>query len=77
MRVLPQEVLEAELDKVLSIRRAYWFNQLLGTCRMLVDNRLGASRPIAEGPFVKHLPDRVEHLLALRSRQEQLIAGKV
>ena len=36
-RVLPQEALEAELDKILSIRGEYRFNQLRDACRTLAD----------------------------------------
>lgn len=36
-RVLPRETIEAELDKILSIRGEYRFNQLREACRMLAD----------------------------------------
>ena len=37
-RVLPQEMLEAELEKILSIRGEYRFNQLRDACRALADD---------------------------------------
>lgn len=42
-RVLPVEVLEAELDKILSIRGEHRFNQLRDACRTLAD-KLGREK---------------------------------
>ena len=42
-RVLPRDVLEAELDKILSVRGAYRFNQLRDACRTLA-NTLGREK---------------------------------
>lgn len=37
-RIMPQAMLEAELDKILSIRGEYRFNELRDNCRKLADN---------------------------------------